>query len=327
MKVTKEMLHEDLQSTYTAFSLIPKIFRFKWVIRLLNWLGLKGRKPVELEGISVEERHIRSSDGEYDIRLLVFRPEGNSDTLPGMLYIHGGGYIMGDPEQAKEIVEGFLKARPCVIVAPDYRKSFTKPFPAGFDDCYDTLEWMKNNGSELNILPERLIVAGNSAGGGLTAAVTLKARDTGSVNIAFQMPIYPMIDHTQPSDPARQISTPIWDTRMNTLGWSSYLADLNASGEAIPSYAAPARNSDYSGFPPTITFVGDKEPFFWETGAYVEALRVAGVEVVYEEFEGCYHAFELLAGNTPVGQRALAFTYDNFALFYDRYAADGAAAS
>ena len=110
---------------------------------------------------------------------------------------------------------------------------------------------------------------------------------------------------------------------MNSFGWDAYLAGVRERGEEIPAYAAPARNSDYRGFPPTITFVGDMEPFYWETGAYVEALCAAGVEVVYEEFEGCYHAFDMLAGKAPVSQRALAFTFDNFALYYDKYSARG----
>ncbi|MEM1110963.1 MAG: alpha/beta hydrolase [Pseudomonadota bacterium] len=319
MKVTKSMLDADLQSTHTALSFVPAVLGRKWAIKLTNWLGARFRKPVNLDGLVVQERHIRSSDDEHDIRLLVFRPENHDDTLPCLVYIHGGGYIMGDPEQSKEIIQRFLETRPCVVIAPDYRKSFTRPYPAGFDDCCDTLMWAKEHAAELNIYPDRFMVAGHSAGGGLTAAVTLKARDTQEIDIAFQMPIYPMIDDTQPSDPARYIATPVWDTRMNRLGWSAYLAELIASGQEIPAYAAPARNTDYQGFPPTITFVGTMEPFYWETGAYVEALRGAGVEVAYEEYEGCYHAFEMLAGQAPISQRALAFTYDNFGAFYDRY--------
>ena len=319
MKVSKQMLHEELRSNYRILSWFPAVLRFKWAIQLVNLLGRLFRRKPDIEGISCEERLVASSDGVYRIRLLVFRPENVDRQLPAMLYCHGGGYIMGDPEQAAELIERFIKARSCVVIAPDYRKSFTEPFPAGFNDCYETLLWAKANAAELNIFSEHFIVAGHSAGGGLTAAVSLKARDTQEVDIAFQMPIYPMIDDTQPSDPAREISTPVWDTRINAFGWGAYLSDLHAAGEDIPPYAAAARATDYRNLPPTITFVGTLEPFYWETGSYVESLRDAGVEVVYEEYEGCFHAFDLLAGKASVSKQALDFTFQQFAAFYDKF--------
>ncbi|QFU77865.1 alpha/beta hydrolase [Halioglobus maricola] len=306
---------------------MPKILRFPRVVKLLNYVVERFRQAKVIEGVHLEERTIRSSDGTATLRLVIYRPENVSGELPALLYCHGGGYIMGNPEQSVEMIEKFIKTRPCVVIAPDYRKSFTKPFPAGFDDCYDTLLWARDHAAELGIAATRFIVAGHSAGGGLAAAVTLKARDTQDVDIAFQMPIYPMIDDTQPDDPAREIHTPVWDTRMNKLGWGAYLAGLKRSGEEIPAYAAPARNSDYRGFPPTITFVGTLEPFYWETAAYVDALRSEQVDVAYEEYEGCYHAFDALGGQAEVSRKARAFTYDNFAAFYDKYVVSGADAS
>lgn len=321
MKVTKEMLHEDLQPSYGFTMLFPKLLRYRGFVRFLNWLGRTFGKMKQFEGFAGEEHFLPTSDGTGTVRVVVYRPEGVDGELPALLYIHGGGYIMGNPEQAAEIIEAYLKARPCVVIAPDYRKSFTRPYPAGFDDCYDTLLWAKANAASLGIKPEKMMVAGHSAGGGLTAAVTLKAVDTGDVDIAFQMPIYPMIDDTQPDDAARDIESPIWDTRMNRIGWDAYLAGLKASDEPVPAYAAPFRSEDCAGLPPTITFVGTLEPFYQETGAYVQALRNAGVEVAYEEFEGCYHAFDFIGGKAGVSTRARAFTFDQFGLFYDRYAA------
>ena len=111
----------------------------------------------------------------------------------------------------------------------------------------------------------------------------------------------------------------VLDTVNVPLDWNAYLATLTQAGTEIPAYAAPARNSDYSGFPPTITFVGTLEPFYWETGAYVQSLREAGVEVAYEEYEGCYHAFDIIGGSAPVSKRARDFTFQNFGTFFDRY--------
>jgi acetyl esterase/lipase len=303
-------------------SLLTFLMKFRWLTRLMDKLSNRSARGKAVETLQCEEAYIPSSDGAAQIRVRIYRPREAAGELPLMLYIHGGGYIMGCPEMTNDFYERFIETRPCVIVAPDYRKAWTKPFPAGLDDCYDTLLWAIGNADDLGIRRRKVIVAGHSAGGGLTAAVTLKARDQGDVDIAFQMPFYPMIDDRQPSDPAREIHTPVWDTTMNRIGWGSYLADLQRQQAEIPAYAAPARNADYSGFPPTITFVGTLEPFFWETRAYVEALRAADVDVAYKEYEGCFHAFELFAGNKPVGRDGMDFTFERYAGFYDKYARD-----
>ena len=320
LKVNKKMLDEGLRSTYFRMSLLPLFFRFKWVVKLLNLLDRCFRRVKVLEGIISEERYIPSSDGTHNsIRVLIFRPEKNDDILPALLYCHGGGYIMCSPEQFVDEIVQFIRTRPCVVIVPDYRKSYTKPFPAGFNDCYETLLWAKDNAVELNILAKRFVIAGHSAGGGLTAAVTLKARDTQDVDIAFQMPIYPMIDDQQPEDSSRAIVSPVWDSRMNRIGWGAYLADLHAKGAPIPAYAAPARNRDYRGFPPTITFVGELEPFYVETADYVKALQTENIDVLYQEYAGCYHGFDTLGGQAEVSKRAWDFTYQSFAAFYDKY--------
>ncbi len=321
MKVTREMLHPDLQRTYRIAMLIPALFRRAWFIRFLNFLGSRFQKARPIAGFHCEERQLPCSDGSGEYRVVIYRPEAVQGKLPALLYVHGGGYIMGNPEQALEAIEGFLRARHCVLIAPDYRKAHTKPFPAGFEDCYDALLWARANAESLGITGERFMVAGHSAGGGLAAAVTLKARDTGDIDIAFQMPIYPMIDDTQPDDPSRDMESPVWDTRMNRIGWGAYLAELQAANAEVPAYAAPARNKDYRGMPPTVTFVGTLEPFYQETMDYVQALRDAAVEVAYREFEGCYHAFDFMGGKAEVSTQAKEFTYQQFAEFYDRHVA------
>lgn len=320
MKISKEMLDVGLQKTYLYLAMMPAILRFNWMVRLVHFVESHFLKSKNIEGMVCEERYIPSSDGRHNIRVLIYRPKGSTGKLPALLYNHGGGYIMGIPEHSRSIIKGFIQSRPCVVIAPDYRKAFTEPFPAGFNDCYDTLLWAKESAEELNVFAEKFIVAGHSAGGGLTAAVTLKARDTQDVDIAFQMPIYPMIDDLQPSDPVRDIASPVWDTRMNKLGWGAYLAALHKEGVDIPGYAAPARNKNYQGFPPTITFVGTLEPFYWETLSYVQSLEKEHVDVVCEVYKGCYHAFDILGGSASISKDARNFTNQNFALFYDKYA-------
>ena len=226
---------------------------------------------------------------------------------------------MGVPEGSAELIKLFIQTRSCVVVAPDYRKAHQKPFPGGFQDCYDAMIWARNNADALGC-SDKIMIGGHSAGGGLTAAVALKARDTGDVDVAFQMPFYPMIDDTQPTDPQRDIDPPVWDTALNAIGWGAYLRGVRGRGETPSAYAAPARADSLVGLPPTITYVGDKDPFYWETLTYVAELRQAGVDVADTVYEGCYHAFEYIGEGGAIGAQARAFTFENFALFYDRYA-------
>jgi acetyl esterase/lipase len=236
-----------------------------------------------------------------------------------MLYCHGGGYLIGSPEQFSKLIKKFIEKRPCVVIAPDYRKSTEAPYPAALNDCYDTLLWMKENANAIGADNENFIVAGHSAGGGLTAAITLKARDTNDVNIAFQMPIYPMIDDRQSTESSKYMGIPMWDAKTNALGWKWYLKNLKLQNIEIPAYAAPARNTDYSNFPPTISFVGGVEPFRDETLQYVDALNNANIPVEFKLYEGCFHSFELAAPNSEIGKEALDFTFESYAKFYDRY--------
>jgi len=319
MKVTKEMLHEDLRPYYGPLNAVTAVGRFKPIIKLMNLLTKLRQQGKDIDSLDCAEHFVPSGDGEWKIRTRVYRPKNVSGKLPVMLYIHGGGYIAGNPEQSGLIIEKFIQTRPCVVVSPDYRKAYTQPFPAGFNDCYETLLWARANADQLGIDAEKVIVAGHSAGGGLTAAVTLKARDTQDVDIAFQMPIYPMIDDRQPSDPDRYIKTPVWDTGMNKMGWQAYLADLLKQGSDIPAYAAPARNTDYKKLPPTVTFVGSLEPFYQETLDYVEALKKENVDVAFKVYDGCFHGFEFLSPKAKISQAAQDFTFSQFSSFYDRY--------
>ena len=326
MKVTRSMLHEDLQpgNVYWPQIISKYMLRYKWSTKLITKLISMNGGTSNNSVMSIEEIYLPTADGDTRIRVKIYRPKSpsassSSDKLPPMLYTHGGGYITGNPEMFESMLSKFMERRPCVIVAPCYRNALVKPYPAALDDCYMALLWVRDNANELGINANKFIIAGHSAGGGLTAAVTLKARDTKDVKVAFQMPYYPMIDDQQPHDPARSMDAPCWDNKSNAFGWASYLKDLHAQNAEIPAYAAPARNTDYSDFPPTITFVGEYEPFYWETLEYVQRLTEAGVDVAFKEYKKCTHGAGMLAPDSPLGQDAIAFSLDSYADFYDRY--------
>ncbi len=315
MRVTRDMIHPELRRAGTFAKLL---FRpSAWFFRLARRMGRRSDGE-DVPGLDGDERTVESLDEGVSVRVRIFRPKAPSSDgpLPGVLFLHGGGFAMGNPEMFGSSFQTLLDERDCVIVAPDYRKSVDVPYPAALHDCYGTLLWMKKNAAELGIREDQLIVIGGSAGGGLTASVTLMARDRGDVRIAYQLPLYPMIDDRMTSDSMRDNDAPVWSVKHNRVAWGLYLGGL--SGDEVPKYAAVARESDYAGLPPTATFVGDLDPFLDETLAYVEALRAAGVPVECRVFEGCYHGFDLLDENTTPAREANAWLRAHFAAAVDR---------
>jgi len=322
MEEKKKMnYHKEIKWSHILIGrMITFILTKRWGIKLLNALEKK------LHGISIKDLHCEEvdipslSEEGQKIRVRIFRPLNVKGKLPGMLYLHGGGFMIGNPEQFLTIIKQYIQKRPLVIVAPDYRKSLKNPYPAGFNDSYDTLLWMKRNAQKLGIIDEKFIIGGHSAGGGLTAAISIKARDTNEVNIAFQMPIYPMLDHRQATTSVQSMKkVPVWNTKTTEVAWALYLSDLIKQKESIPPYASPALNENYNDFPPTITFVAELEPFKDEVIAYTNALRAAGVPVKFQLYEGVFHSFETIAPKTSMAKKANEFQYEAFAEYYDQF--------
>lgn len=317
--VSKKMYDKELQGFYSVPGrVLAKVLSSTSGIFLYNTMekALRGRKTKALD---CEQIFIDStSTPGHKIRVRIFRPKGAKGKLPAMLYLHGGGYMVGNPEQFFPTIEKFFEQRPFVMIAPDYRKSRKNPYPDGFNDCYDTLLWMRDNADSLQINAESMMVGGHSAGGGLTAAVTLKARDTGEAKIAFQMPVYPMLDHRQITESSKtMLKAPMWDSHTTKVGWNLYLKRLYNANEPIPAYASPSLCVDYSGLPPTISFVGDLEPFRDEVINYVDELKSAGVQVDFKLFKGAFHGFEMIASKTKIAREADRFLYETFASYYD----------
>lgn len=254
---------------------------------------------------TIESRKI-SSTGR-DIEVLLLRPLKNArpkEKTPGIVWIHGGGYRTG---MAKMIymsrAMNLVRKYGAVVITPEYRLSTEAPYPAALEDCYATLKYLKDHTEEWGINSSQLMVGGESAGGGLTAALCMYARDKGEVNIAYQMPLYPMIDN-EDTESSKDNHAPVWNTRKNHSAWKLYLRGLE--GKKVPAYAAPARQNDYSNLPPAYTFVGDIEPFYCETLSYVDNLQKAGVEAKVDVYPGCFHAFDMMTPFSKVSKVAIA---------------------
>ena len=197
-----------------------------------------------------EIRHIPARTGHQ--KLIILRPAGQQGPVPGILWIHGGGYMTGMAAMVYGSC-GRMLARKygAVVVSPGYRLAWKKPYPAALEDCYTALEYMADHAEELGIRRDQLIVGGESAGGGLAAAVCLYARDQGRIPVAFQIPLYPMLDcFDTPS--SRDNHGHNWNTRRNHWGWKHYLGSLYGS-PSVPKYASPSRETDYTRLPPAYT--------------------------------------------------------------------------
>lgn len=266
-----------------------------------------GRKDICMRLIR-EIRHIPARTGRQ--KLIILRPAGQKGPVPGILWIHGGGYMTGMAAMVYGSC-GRMLARKygAVVVSPGYRLAWKKPYPAALEDCYTALEYMADHAEELGIRRDQLIVGGESAGGGLAAAVCLYARDQGRIPVAFQIPLYPMLDcFDTPS--SRDNHGRNWNTRRNHWGWKHYLGDLYGS-PSVPKYASPSRETDYTGLPPAYTYVLDGEPFLDETRTYIRNLREAGVDAAVDVYHGDFHGFDVFfwTRNAKTAKRKLCEHY------------------
>ena len=251
--------------------------------------------------VEVRDRTIPGADGR-EMLLRIYEPKDRDpDAAPALLWIHGGGYVMGHPGYDDNLCMTFAEEAGCIVFSPDYRLAPEHPFPAGLEDCYAALVWISRSAETLGIDRTRVAVAGASAGGGLTAALALLARDRGGPSICFQMPLYPMIDDRNVSPSSREITYPgVWNSYNNIAAWEMY---LDGTPEEVPPYAAPIRATDLSGLPPTYTCVGQLDPFRDETIEYVARLAQAGVDVEFHLYPGGYHAYEVAAPEAEVSIR------------------------
>ena len=237
-------------------------------------------------------RTLRIPTARWSIPALLLSPRTAPADATGVLWLHGGGYAVG----MKEMVHmsravGLVKRFGAVVLVPGYRLSLQAPYPAALDDCYAALLYLKEQAAALGVRPDQLMVGGESAGGGLCAAVCIRARDTGEVNVAFQMPLYPMLDDRD-TETSHDNRGRVWNTRRNHLAWRLYLRGTDRA--QLSTYAAPARLTDFAGLPPAYSFVADGEPFYAETVRYFGRLRAAGVPAELDVYHTDMHAFDMM---------------------------------
>lgn len=249
----------------------------------------------EPEGTGVTWREDQvEADGRH-VPVRVYTPaDGQSVALPAILHIHGGGYVMGSVATNHGANMRLAAAVGAVVVSVDYRLAPETPAPGSVEDCYAALGWLHEQAAQMGVDPARIAVRGESAGGGLAAALTLLARDRGGPAIAYQNLIYPMLDdRTCITRHADHFGAFVWTPQANAFGWRSLLGQ-NPGGADISPYAAAARASDLAGLPPAFIAVGALDLFMIEDMDYARRLIEAGVATELHVYSGAYHGFDVL---------------------------------
>ncbi len=243
------------------------------------------------------------------VPLRVYTPwerKGDERDSGALLWIHGGGYIIGGVKQDDSFCIAAAQELGIVVVSVGYRLAPEHSFPLPLDDCHAAWTWMEKQAVALGIDPARIAIGGQSAGGGLAAALVQRVHDEGGPQPVAQWLFCPMIDdRTAARTDLDAIGHRLWNNCNNRTGWHAYLGQEPGASD-WPPYAAPARMADVSGLPPAWIGVGDIDLFHAEDCTYAERLRDAGVDVTLRIVEGAPHGFESWAADSDMAQAYLA---------------------
>lgn len=254
--------------------------------------------PADRARTDMTERQVPGPTGAPDVGVCVYRPKDATDALPCIVHIHGGGYIMGKAADVAGYHLPLAADFGCCIVSVDYRLAPETAHPGPVEDCYAALAWVFANTAELGIDAARIGVMGESAGGGLAAALALLARDRGAYPLAFQHLIYPMLDdRTCTAAPHPYAGEYVWTAANNRFGWTALLGEPPGGPDVSP-YAAAARATDLAGLPPTYLSTGALDLFLEENLDYARRLLLAGVAVELHVYPGGFHAFNAWPDST-----------------------------
>lgn len=281
---------------YTAFDpelrrrarFLPKGYALQRSLALPRALmGIAGRMG-RIRGVEV-------ADVAPGVTVRIHRPAGSVEPGPAMLWIHGGGMVMGSAAQEDGFCRKLADSTEVIVAAVDHRLAPEHPYPIPLEDCYAALRWLAR---QRWVDSTRIAIGGASAGGGFSAAAAQLARDRGDVGLRMQMLVYPMLDDRTGTTGDR--GRVMWSAGDNQLAWHWYLS------EADPVTAVPARRTDLSGLPPAWIGVGTQDLFYDECRTYAARMREAGVSVHEEIATGAFHAFDLIAPNASVSKRFFA---------------------
>lgn len=260
---------------------------------------------LDLQGVPIgktEDRAIPGPAGDIPIR--IYTPVAGGGTGPALVYYHGGGWVIGDLDTHDALCRTLANEAGCKVIAVHYRLAPEHPFPASFDDAFAAVKWVEANSSEIGIDPNRIAVAGDSAGGNLAAAVCLRAKAEKDPEIAFQLLIYPVTDAPRGTQSYKDFAEGYFlEAEGMDWFWNHYV--LSAGADPADPFAAPLRAPSLAGLPPAYVVTAGFDVLRDEGKAYAEALKEAGVEAEYVNYEGMIHGFFNLQGALDVSRDAV----------------------
>lgn len=246
-------------------------------------------------------------DGGPDVRLVVMNPPSAATGRGAVLHMHGGGMVVGTADRAVADKPHLALEHDCVVVSVDYRLAPETPFPGPQEDNYAALRWLAEHAEQLGVDPARIVVMGESAGGGLAASLALMARDRGGPKLAGQALIYPMLDwRTGPDDPYRNRHTGefVWTRDKNRFGWEALRGSYQPTDDR-KAWFSPALAEDLSALPPAYLATGALDLFLDENLDYARRLIDCGVQTELHVYPGAIHAFEMVPDTTLAAQAAM----------------------
>ncbi|MGW5332659.1 alpha/beta hydrolase [Streptomyces bauhiniae] len=269
-----------------------------------------GSLDLTLDGaFEVEDREVPGPPGAPDVSLYLCRPADAEPgaRLPVIYYVHGGGMILGTNRAGVDAPLSLaLDLGGAVVVSVEYRLAPEHPHPAPVEDVYAGLLWTAEHAKELGGDPERIVLAGASAGGGLAAAVALMLRDRQGPPVLGQLLRYPMLDDRNDTPSSQQMAgVGVWDRTANETGWHALLGE-GRGGPDVSPYAAPARATDLAGLPPAFLDVGSAETFRDEVVAYASRIWRSGGVAELHVWPGGFHGFDALVPEAALSKAARA---------------------
>jgi acetyl esterase/lipase len=252
---------------------------------------------IDDSGVVIENQLIVGPPGAPEVPVRIYTPQGLQASVPGLLHIHGGGFVIGNLDSEKGSCIALCRSMGVVVVSIDYRLAPETPYPGPLEDCYAALQWAQANSEHLHIDPTRIAVLGMSAGGGLAAALALLARDRNGPALCFQyLGIPELDDRLQTTSMQRFVDTPMWNRPNAELSWDYYLGDQYQRGaDDVPYHAAPARAEDLTGLPPAYISTMEFDPLRDEGVEYALKLMQAGVATELHSFPGTFHGSSLFS--------------------------------
>jgi len=255
-------------------------------------------------GVDIADHTIAGPTGAPPLPLRVYSPAALAAPLPALLYIHGGGFVLGNLDSEHGSCLALCRNLGIVVVSVDYRLAPEAPYPAALEDCYTALCWAHDNSSALGLDPGRTGLFGLSAGGGLAAATALLARDREGPEICFQYLGIPELDDRLATHSMQQfVDTPLWNRPSAELSWDYYLGPgFSRGADNVPCHAAPARAENLAGLPPAYISTMEFDPLRDEGILYALKLMQAGVPTELHSFPGTFHGSGMFA-TARVSQR------------------------